>query len=326
MTDYSGIFLRDALGDTNTLPRSDSDDTASPDIINSGTTPSANPQTDYGDSYDQSVGEDVVYGKRNYIYVRGKNYAANSVVGNASLYWCYAKQLDNPSTWQQLATGGGSNSSALAADSDGVAVTATPFVWAPDMPSSGNPYVLVAAVSDPDNPNPVPAYIKVGKPPFEKWQAEEGGVSALQLDVPAPPVVKSTYSFSGLLVLGNTAQEQLSITLLVSGGVVGDHFSCSFDATDVNGNPIGVGSTQITQPSMNIGTQPTVAAGLNARFTFEYAAQNVASPPHPALTLQVAKLVSTGGGGGGGDPFGPDSGNTEAVLVAQYVMTTALPS
>ena len=326
MTDYSGIFLRDALGDTNTLPRSDSDDTASPDIINSGTTASANPQTDYGDSYDQSVGTDLVYGKRNYLYVRGKNYAASNVVGNASLYWCYAKQLDNPSSWQQLATGGGANSSALGADTNAVAVTATPFVWAPATPSSGNPYVLIAAVSDPDNPNPVPAYMKSPRPQsFQEWQADQGGVSAMQFKAPAPPVVKSTYSFGGLLVLGNTAQQQLSITLLVSAGVVGDHISFSLDATDINGNPIALPSTQISQSNMNAGLQATVAAGLNAHFTFDYAATNESPPPHPTLTLQVAKLVSTGGGGSG-DPFDPGGGNTEAVLVAQYVMTTALPS
>ncbi len=325
MTLYSGIFLRDSLGDTNTLPRDGDSDAASPDIVNSGTEPSSDPQSDYGDSYDQSVGSDLVYGKKNNIYIRGKNYAANNVVGNASLYWCYARQLDNPSTWQQLATGSGANSSALAADADGIAVTATPFVWSPAAPSSGNPYVLIAAVSDPDNPNPVPAYMKSQHPqPFQQWQGDEGGVAALQLKVPTPPAAKPTYTFGGLLVLGNSDQEQLSFSLLVSGGVVGDHISCNLDAKDVNGNPMVVGSTQITQPGMSVGFQATVAPGLNTRFTFEYAAQNVNAPPFPMLTLQVAKLVSSGGGGD--DPFNPDGGNTQTVLVAQYVMTTALPT
>lgn len=326
MTKYSGIFLRDTLGETNTLPRSSNEDTSSPDVINSGTEPATKPQTLYANSYAKYVGQDMVYGEQNHIYVRGKNYAPDQVVGNASLYWSYAKQLSHPGTWQQLVTASGSNSSSLAADANGIAVTATPFVWSPVKPSSGNPYVLIAVVSDPDNPDPVPDYQQSIDPsPFQEWQAEQGGVSALQLEVPTPPPSRPTYSFTGLLVLDNGEEQDMSFSLLVSNGVVGDQISCSLDAMDVNGNPMGVGNTQITQPDITIGFQGKVAAGYTGRATFEYTAADDTNPPCPTLTLQAAKLVSDSSGGGD-DPFNPGGGNTKAVLVAQFVLQTKLPS
>jgi hypothetical protein len=323
MTSYPGIFLRNALGDDDTLPRSGSTDTASPDVINAGATAASDPQASYGDTYDQAVGKDPVYGQRNYIYVRGKNSAAGNVVGSAALYWCYATQLDTPSNWQQLSTVAGANASPLGGDADAIAVTATPFVWTP--PASTNPYVLIAAVSDANNPNPVPAYTKASHAQsFAKWQSAQGGVSAMQFTAPTPPAPKPTYSFSGLLALGNSDQEQLSFSVLVANGVVGDHIACSLDAKDANGAAMGLGSTQVSQASMSAGFQATVPAGFASHFTFNYAAQGAVTLPQPTLTLQVSKTVS--GGGGGGDPFDPGGGNAQAVVVAQFTMTTALPS
>ncbi|MCY0094903.1 hypothetical protein [Hoeflea ulvae] len=325
MTPYLGIFLRDQLDQINTLPRSEVDDTSSPDIINSGLTEAKNPQVAFGQSYTKYVGEDLNYGKTNHIYVRGKNYASRQVVGSATLYWAYKTKLSDPSSWQQLVTDSGANSSPLAADEDGVAVTGTPFVWAPITPSSGNPYILIAVVSDPNNPDPVADYMQSIHPqPFDQWQSEQGGVAALQMAVPTPPETKPTYSFTGLMVLDNGAEQKLNFTLMINDGVVGDHISCSFDQNDASGNPMGIGSTQITQSDMEVGFQATVDTGFTAHATFEYSAADTTAPPHPTLTLQVGKIVSSGGGGD--DPFGPGGGNDKLVVVAQYVMTTQTPS
>jgi hypothetical protein len=111
---------------------------------------------------------------------------------------------------------------------------------------------------------------------------------------------------------------------MVANGVVGDHIACSLDAKDANGAAMGLGSTQVSQASMSAGFQATVPAGFASHFTFNYAAQGAVTLPQPTLTLQVSKTVS--GGGGGGDPFDPGGGNAQAVVVAQFTMTTALPS
>lgn len=323
MTQYSGIFLRNALDDDNSLPRDGGAVTASPDVINAGTAPAANPQSAYGDTYDETVGGHLTYGQHNYIYVRGKNYADATTTGSAALYWCYATQLDTPSTWQGLTTASGANASPLSADSDEVAVTHQPFVWTPSL--SSNAQVLIASVSDPNNPDPVPAYMKSSHPqPFADWQADLGGVAALQFTPPPPPPVKGTYSFSGLLVLDNQADESLTFNISVKNGVVGDKIACTFDQSDSGGNALGLATTAITSTDMVVGFQATVPAGFVSQFAFDYAAQDLANPPKPTLTLQVLKVVSSGGGSSG--PFNPSGGNSQAVLLAQFVMDTSLPS
>ncbi|MEO0811051.1 MAG: hypothetical protein AAFW82_10550, partial [Pseudomonadota bacterium] len=134
----------------------------------------------------------------NYIYVRGKNFADTQTLASAVIYWAYEKQLSDPNTWQQLETSGGATVSPLVADADGIAVTQTPFVWGPEAPSTGNPYVLIAVVYDNDYPNPVPDYqTSHSDLSFNMWQASLGGVASLQLAVPAPPKKKTTYSFTG---------------------------------------------------------------------------------------------------------------------------------
>lgn len=322
MTNYMGIFLRNALGEANVLPRVGRNATNSPDVINSGGVAVDDPQTAYGDTYDQIVGRPLDYGVPNYIYIRGKNYAEINVASSAALYWCHATQINTPSTWRPLTTASGANASPLGADPDAVAVTAEPFVWTPDQ--SSNPLVLIAAVSDATNPNPVLAYMKNSHGlPFVQWQSEQGGVAALQFTPPPPPKPQATYSFTGLLALDNSDDQPLSFTVLVNGGVVGDHFACSFDKFDANGNAMGLGNTSISQPNMTAGFNATVSPGFTSHFTFDYAAQNQTTPPTPSLTLQVAKIVSSGGGGDG--PFGPGTGNNQAVVIAQFAMTTSLP-
>ena len=320
-TNYDGVFLRNALGDENTLPRTGEHDTASPDVIVAGSVPIENPQAAYGETYGRYVGAKPAYNETNYLYVRGKNYATDQVVGNATLYWTYARQLDDPGSWTQLSTAEGNNASALAAASEDVGVTGTPFTWEMEKPSSGNPYVLIAVVSDPNNPDPVPDYRRQhNPPPFADWQSEQGGVAALQLAVPTPPPSKTTYSLSGLVVIGNDAKENLQFSIELDNAVVGDEISCTVDAPDISGGKIGLGDTTITKANMTAGFQATVDADFSGTATVEYAAKDTSSPPFPTISLTVSKVVSSGGGG---NPFDPNSGNTKLVPVAHFELQTS---
>jgi hypothetical protein len=321
MTKYLDIFIRDGLADTNTLPRTGAG-TTSPDIIPSGTMPSADPGTQYGgDNYAKALGAPIVYGQQNYIYVRGMNYGTALSIGTVSLYSAYQNQLSTPSAWTALSTAGGSTTAALGANAGDVAVISDPFVWTPALPSSGNPYVLIAVIATKTNPDPVPAYKK--KPtPYTDWQPGLGGVSALRVAVPVPPKTPSAYAFSALVNVGNSAPATLNFNLAWTNGVVGDLISLNSDTPGTKG-PIGFEDFSITVASQNTSSTADVPAQYSAVVQYLYKAKNTAKLPAPTLTLTVS--IQTTSGGGGDDPFNPGGGGTVTLQqVAEYVLTPTL--
>ncbi len=315
MSDYTDLFIRDSLGESNTLPRKDGQ-TQSPDIISSGGAPADDPGTEFGaDSYDDSPGEPVVYGQPNYIYVRGKNFGTSLAVGTVTLYAAYKTQLSNPQAWTQLTTSAGSITASAAAVKEDVAVTTEPFVWTPSAPATGNPYYLIAVIATQKNPDPVPAYKK--KPEdFSKWQSGQGGVTALTISVPTPPAAKSAYAFSTVVNLGNAAPAQLSFNLAWTGAVKGDLISLSIDSGGTA--PIGFHDMPVSSPSLNSGTTASVAANFSAVIQCIYKAQDEKNLPAPVLTLTVSTLKTTSGSG----PLDPEQ--TTATAVAIYTFTPNL--
>ena len=303
MSNYLDLFIRDALGQLNTLPRQGGG-TKSPDIISSGTTPADDPSSQYGeDSYDQDAGQDIVYGQANYIYVRGENYGSALSTGTVSLYAAYKEQLSTPSKWQQLSTEGGSTTAAAAADANEIAVTTDAFVWTPEQPTAGNPYLLIAVIATKNHPDPVPAYKK--KPTnFTQWQAAQGGVSALSIAVPKPPTPpSSTYELSALVNLGNADPLQMSVSLSWQNAAIGDLVSLVSDTPGTSG-PIGFENYGITLANQTTSTSGSVAANYSSVFHATYTAQNSANPPAPTLVLTVSTGPASSGGNqaAGGGP------------------------
>jgi hypothetical protein len=320
MSIYLDIFIRDGLADTNTLPRID-ERTDSPDIIPSGIQPIANPDTQYGGSnYNKSLGSPIIYGQPNYIYVRGKNYGTALSIGTVSLYYAYQNQLSTPSAWTPLSTSGGSTTAALGADSAAVAVISDPFVWTPTMPSSENPYLLIAVIATKSHPDPVPAY-KQHPLPYTEWQPGLGGVSALRLAVAVPPKINAAYAFSAIVNLGNPAPATVNFSLAWTNGVVGDLISLNANTPGVKG-PIGFEDFSITAPSQNTSCTGDVPAQYSAVVQYLYKARNTMSLPAPSLTLTAS--IQTNSGGGGDDPFNPGGGTVTLQQVGVYTLTSNL--
>jgi hypothetical protein len=320
MSTYSDIFIRDALGQSNTLPRHGGG-RQSPDIIPFGTAPSDDPAKDFGsDFYDQNPGMPVVYGQDNYIYVRGKNYGEATAVGSVFLYAAYQTQLSSPNLWTQLSTQDGENTSAIGGDADGVAVAINPFVWTPAAPSAGNPYLLIAVISTPTNKNPVPAY-KKHPSDFAAWQGLQGGVSARGIVAPKPPSSQNTYTFSALVNVGNSAETTANFLLAWEGGVVGDQISLVTD-TPGSAGPIGFDSFVITAASQSTIASGVIPANYSSVVHYTYQAKNSAKPPAPTLTL----IVSTVGkaSGDSGDPLGPPPTPPNPIQVASFQLKAVL--
>lgn len=301
MSTYNDIFIRDSKDETdNTLPR-EAVTAHSPDIIPWGSSVAPSPGKLFSADYDQDPGRAISYDATNYIYVRGKNYGDSLATATVYLYYAYQTQLSDPKKWQRLSTKQGNNTSVASADTNGIAVTADPFVWKPAKPTPQNPWVLIASIATNDNPNPVPDYD--GTDSFADWDAGQGGVAARSIPVPLPPKPRKAYTFSAIVELNNTDAMNIQVGLLPTGGTAGDTVQFSFD-TPATGGPISLASAALTgSPGQTFSVNANVPAKYSATVTCEYQAQPGEAIPFPSLTLTIYSVTGGGGGPhGGGSP------------------------
>jgi hypothetical protein len=156
-TMYDDLFFRSNLKDVGQLP-SPPLAYESPDIIPSGIVPINNPQAFFASNYSQDVGQNLVTGGPNYIYLRTKNLANGKESGKVSLYYTPASLLLYPNKWQnnQLKTSDQQTEVFIQANNPGdIAVTDNPFRWEPAS-ISGDHYCLISRVSTPKYDNPIP--------------------------------------------------------------------------------------------------------------------------------------------------------------------------
>ncbi|RYZ43779.1 MAG: hypothetical protein EOO71_02140 [Myxococcaceae bacterium] len=154
---YDDLFFRTNMSDVGQLP-SPPDAYESPDIIPSGIYPTNDPQAFFSSNYDKDVGQSLVIGGPNYIYLRTRNLAGGAESGKVSLYYTPAALLLYPNKWQNNALQTGDQqiqSFVQAANTGDIAVTTNPFVWEPAA-ISGDHYCLISRVSTPKHDNPVP--------------------------------------------------------------------------------------------------------------------------------------------------------------------------
>ena len=143
------IYIRDNLTDDGTVPTAGALST-SPDVIVT-TAMAANPQATYGagspNENVDTLGELVVSGQTNYVYVRMKNRGTGIARGcTAKVYWSTPSTLVLP-PWTQIGT--------TAAVDVGPALTVTDaLVWDP-VPATGH-YCFVAIAHHPLDPAPTP--------------------------------------------------------------------------------------------------------------------------------------------------------------------------
>lgn len=157
-TMYDDLFFRSNLSDVGQLP-SPPLAYESPDIIPAGIYPTNNPQDFFSGNYNQDVGQNLVTGGPNYIYLRTRNLAPGAEGGKVSLYYTPASLLLYPNKWQnnELKTSDQQTEVFVQAANPGdISVTANPFVWEPTS-ISGDHYCLISRVSTLRHDNPIPA-------------------------------------------------------------------------------------------------------------------------------------------------------------------------
>jgi hypothetical protein len=154
---YDDLFFRSNLSDYGQLP-SPPLAYESPDIIPAGIYPTNDPRTFFANNYNQDVGQNLVTGGPNYIYLRTKNLSNGPENGKVSLYYTPASLLLYPNKWKDNAIKTSDSQTEVYLSSTapgGIAVTDNPFLWEPSSISNDH-YCLISRVSTPKHDNPIP--------------------------------------------------------------------------------------------------------------------------------------------------------------------------
>jgi hypothetical protein len=169
MTQFKDFFLRPNLGSTGTIPAQGSI-TQCPDIWLAGTEAISDPATTLASdkSYAKASSSDVVLNADNYIYLRGKNGADNTVSKRMELYYAPCGVINWPSKWveNKLKTGDGSDYVEVNNVASGnVAAGNKAFIWknVTRPPQGSDHYCIFANVNDAQNSHPVPGSSGFGK-------------------------------------------------------------------------------------------------------------------------------------------------------------------
>ncbi|MHB9118301.1 MAG: hypothetical protein ACYC2R_08500 [Burkholderiales bacterium] len=198
---YNDIYMRDDLADTGQIPSGAGCSCESPDIIPFGTSPVADPQTEFSGNWTSDVGQNLEYGQINYIYVRGMNAYPGAETGTVQLYYSNSSLLLNVTQWVgnviQTAESSPLNSVSASAQGD-IVVGVDAFQWTPPTPPSGSHYCLVALVGTPNNPVQLPTVDFTSCADFVDWVVDNPSVAQRNITIvsnPVPPTWQQSQQF-----------------------------------------------------------------------------------------------------------------------------------
>jgi hypothetical protein len=143
---YNGVLIRNNL--------SGKGGAESPDIIPYGDEPVKEPLTFFIANYKQDVGKALIENVENYLYLRGKNFSENTVIGKFYLYYAKPSLILYPDQWENnaLQTSTGQTSVPFTVNPGEIAITVNPFTWTPQNSSC----CLIGRIVTPVHPNPIP--------------------------------------------------------------------------------------------------------------------------------------------------------------------------
>ncbi|MEY2507480.1 MAG: hypothetical protein QOH01_1809 [Verrucomicrobiota bacterium] len=296
MSQYLDIYMRDALGDTGQKPDPARIYWVSPDIIPSGTAPTPNYQQLFASNWAQDVGQNLVVGTMNYIYVRGMNAYTGAETGTIQLYYANSSLLLQASQWitNVIQTANNSPTTAVSASAqNAVVVGADAFQWTPTQPQGGSHFCLIALVGTSNNPAPVPTGDFANSAAFVTWLLDNP--SAVQRNItivnyPPPPSWQQSQVFINLDAVAEEYMFQVDVSPLPAGTVVS--FSCSAAGPTP---PINASTTVPPNgPSPNWLSQNTqLPAGFSSSLVLTLQIPQGSQPPPQGITVDYARVTQS---------------------------------
>jgi hypothetical protein len=299
-TQWSDLLIRKALDDSGKVPYQGGTWTNSPDIIPTGTQVVANPAQAFGAStYNQDLGKPTVQYQPNYFYVRAKNLSSGAQTGQIYLYYCPQNLFLFPSLWtsNQLKTSSGKDNVAVSAAKNGdVAVVGEPFTF---LPTSDVHSCLIARVTTPTNPNPLPNdgdfqdFNALGQYVMNHPNVGWRNVVLVSANIPTftnyftidtTPMAPNS---NGLFLIG------ISYSNLTVGSQLAFSAGTPIPSGPDAGKVIQLVQTAVTQSDGSLGTSYlTIPAGWKTQVSFSYWAQ---TPIRAGWKVQFYAILVTDG-------------------------------
>ncbi|MBB3053760.1 hypothetical protein [Mucilaginibacter gotjawali] len=292
MATYNGIFMRSSLNQLNTIPRPGAQSN-SPDIIPYGIFNPDDPQKYFKDTYEQDVGKLLEANKTNYIYLRGKNYAAQDIDDSGDnrprLYWTKASLLSYPNKWNELTQTGSRQPVSLKVPANGgIGVISEPLIWVPDNIDNDH-YCMIASVPSPGYDNSIPNTLQISD--LAGWVAKSGGVAWRNVTV----INSKTLTLTGEKLFYQQGTEAGTMEFTIKCVNVPIDTVVSFSAGKAGPvPPIQLKETKVsTYPSFNTGIECQVPANYESDIYFNLVAPSgVTSLPDAKVTIQATYTVS----------------------------------
>jgi len=173
------LYVRDSLRDDGQEPYTGRELYASPDIINR-TSPVADPVRDLGDMGRGNLGENVLAGKDNYVYIRLQNRGSCPDDAVIQLYFTEATTFGVPSAWKAV------GSAAKVAVVPGKVSVAGPIVFPAKLIPGVGHYCLIAVVASSLDPAPDTSLI-ADHETYLSYVAGSNNIAFRNLDVVKDP-------------------------------------------------------------------------------------------------------------------------------------------
>lgn len=287
---YNDLFMRTNLSDVGLVPAVGSACT-SPDIIPYGSLPyRGDAKSFFVSNYSSDVGQNVLSGEQNYIYVRAKSLAQTTDTGNIYLYWSRASLLNWPSKWSQnpLKTEKRKSSVTVSTSTDGqVVVGESPFIWSPQSINNDH-YCLISRIETSTHPNPIPEDGTIDD--FTAYVLNNRGVGwrnviLVKGDTPTwqVPVNLSVTNACQLLIQLECANVPLGCAV---------QFTCGTEGPDPQ---LTLNKTLITtQPNQTMGIWSQLPESFDSTITVSFwLNQNKALLPQSQISLCAYRLLTS---------------------------------
>jgi hypothetical protein len=290
---YTGIFIRDAVGDTPNNPKNASW-TNSPDIMISGPTPLKDPSVivnvnNYNQGLPQLNSQTPL--QNNWVYVRGINSINTPQTSTFYLYYVDTSIVLWPQNWKYDTITFNTvtqNWQTLTAQGNGITGTTVPFGWTP--PRQGIHYCTTVWVNNGTNQLTPPNLYAIGAvndmANFIMTHPNVGWKNTIEVDATQPTIQNSSP------IIGPTSGGVMNIGVQCQNLPTDGYISFSVPGPD-SANTIIFPRTKIISPNYAPTFQVSYPPGFNTSLQFIYE-QGPSGTPDGANLLPIVGTYGTG--------------------------------
>jgi hypothetical protein len=299
MSDFSGIFLRHALGDT---PNGGGGGafSASPDIIPYGTSPMQDTSIAVSPSgYNTEYGSSLYLKQDNFVYIRGLNTTGGPTESRLWLFYTPSDLALWPQIWSAANIsymGRAQNYAPVkATTANQIIMNDQPLIWSPPPASAGSHYCMIAISETPPAPTPVSPLPTAGFTSLDQLAAfilahpNMAWRNTTDVSINSP-----TWQYT-IPITGPEVATTVFVGVKMENIPVGSIFSFNVPGPDAQ-NTIIVNNQAVMNPNERFSVAVAWPANFATTMTISFTQGAVPPPPGssitPFLAIESSSLVS----------------------------------